>query len=1057
VFYPFATTLVAALLCVADGPMSLQDALANEDPAALARAVRTSGDAGRGAVVFYQKHLACTTCHGDVGNDSPTLGPDLAKLGQAVTDAYLIESILDPSRTIKAGFEPVTIATVDGRTLSGLLVENRPERVVLRDPAQGGKLVTVTGAEVESRKVGGASVMPPALANALGSRQEFLDLVRYLRDVADGGPARARALRPDPSRLVLPPLPDFERSIDHAGLIAGLRPANLKSGEAIYERVCATCHGTIDRPGSMPTSLRFGSGRFKNGSDPYALYRTLTDGFSQMPAQRWMVPRQKYDVIHYIREEFLRKDNPSQYAKVDRPYLATLPKGTSQGPAPVVSESWKDMNYGHSLMATVEVAPGNFAYKGVCVRLDPGPGGVSKGQVWSVYDHDTMTLEAAWTGRDFIDWRGINFNGQHAIHPTITGKALFANNPGPGWANPKTGQFDDPRSKGRDGRPYGPLPREWLRYRGLYHHGDRAILAYTVGDAEVLELPELETDPGHPEVPVIARTFEVEPHAGELRVRVAPAGLLATIVGEGADLEAKVGETLLSFPASRGTTRIKVLTCSSAISTRVLTAYAAGGSPRPEPLDPLTRGGPSRWPQVLKTSLIKGRDDGPFAVDILTHPASNPWSGRMRLSGLDFLPGGKSLAVCDWDGDVWRVDGIDDPAGALTWRRIASGLFQPLGLKVVNGAIYVACRDQIAILRDFNGDGETDFVECFNSDHEVTEHFHEFAMDLQTDSAGNFYYAKGARHALKALVPQHGTLLRVSPDGARTDILATGFRAPNGVLVNPDGTFFLTDQEGFWTPKNRINHVQVGRFYGNMWGYHDVTDPSDAAMEPPVVWITNAVDRSPSEIVRVPSKQWGPLEGALLSLSYGYGKVFIVPHEAVHGRMQGGVSPLPIPQFPTGVMRGLFHPVDGSLYTCGMFAWAGTQEQPGGLYRIRPTGKPSYLPIGLHARHDEMAITFTDALDPATAADPTRFNVKVWSLRRSERYGSNHIGERPLTVRASRLAVDGKSVVLDIPDIAPTQGMEIRYSLKGRDGSTVVGTIDNTIHALGDGGLVNVP
>ena len=26
----------------------------------------------------------------------------------------------------------------------------------------------------------------------------------------------------------------------------------------------------------------------------------------------------------------------------------------------------------------------------------------------------------------------------------------------------------------------------------------------------------------------------------------------------------------------------------------------------------------------------------------------------------------------------------------------------------------------------------------------------------------------------------------------RTDILATGFRAPNGVCVNPDGTFFLT-------------------------------------------------------------------------------------------------------------------------------------------------------------------------------------------------------------------------------------------------------------------------
>ncbi len=48
------------------------------------------------------------------------------------------------------------------------------------------------------------------------------------------------------------------------------------------------------------------------------------------------------------------------------------------------------------------------------------------------------------------------------------------------------------------------------------------------------------------------------------------------------------------------------------------------------------------------------------------------------------------------------------------------------------------------LLHDLNGDGETDFYECFNNDHQVTEHFHEFAMGLQTDAEGNFYYAKAA-------------------------------------------------------------------------------------------------------------------------------------------------------------------------------------------------------------------------------------------------------------------------------------------------------------------------
>ena len=100
---------------------------------------------------------------------------------------------------------------------------------------------------------------------------------------------------------------------------------------------------------------------------------------------------------------------------------------------------------------------------------------------------------------------------------------------------------------------------------------------------------------------------------------------------------------------------------------------------------------------------------------------------------------GDRLAVCSWDGDVWLVSGIlgqfnvdqnkkAEPSSStpprprqLTWRRIANGLFQPLGLKIVDDQIYVTCRDQLAVLRDLNGDGETDFIECFNSDHQVTE------------------------------------------------------------------------------------------------------------------------------------------------------------------------------------------------------------------------------------------------------------------------------------------------------------------------------------------------
>ena len=87
----------------------------------------------------------------------------------------------------------------------------------------------------------------------------------------------------------------------------------FKRGEAIYSRLCVNCHGTHDRPGSLPTSLRFANGAFKRGSDPYSMYLTLTHGFGQMQPQTWMVPAQKYDVIHYIREAYLKPRNPKQY------------------------------------------------------------------------------------------------------------------------------------------------------------------------------------------------------------------------------------------------------------------------------------------------------------------------------------------------------------------------------------------------------------------------------------------------------------------------------------------------------------------------------------------------------------------------------------------------------------------------------------------------------------------------------------------------------------------------------------------------------------------------
>src|SRR5262249_14012470 len=131
------------------------------------------------------------------------------------------------------------------------------------------------------------------------------------------------------------------------------------------------------------------------------------------------------------------------------------------------------------------------------------------------FDHDTLRFAAAWSGDGFIDWRGINFNGQHAIHPKLVGDVTVANPTGPGWADPETGRFDDTRLKGRDDRRYGPLPKNWAQYKGTYQFGDQTIISYTVGGAGVLESFGVESDAKQPGTVIYTRTLEIGPSTKE--------------------------------------------------------------------------------------------------------------------------------------------------------------------------------------------------------------------------------------------------------------------------------------------------------------------------------------------------------------------------------------------------------------------------------------------------------------------------------------------------------------------------------------------------------------
>ncbi|WP_373520952.1 DUF6797 domain-containing protein, partial [Aquiflexum sp.] len=820
-------------------------------------------------------------------------------------------------------------------------------------------------------------------------------------------------------------LPEYEKNIDHKGLLTALgdrHGESIRTGEHIYNNLCFNCHGNKEQEGSIPNAFKFWKDSFKVGKDPYSIYQTLTRGYGSMPPQVNLSPVEKYDIINYLREAFLQKDNPEQFFEIDSVYLASLPTGSSTGPAPKEFKPWAEMDYGNFLINTYELvglnaAPrerssgpiqplkdenyinSNFAYKGIAVRLDQGEGGVAAGKGWMMFDHDLMRVAGAWTGEGFIDWEAILFNGRHNISPRTAGDLHFENPVVPAWANPNTGAFEDPRFMARDKRKFGPLPREWAHYKGLYQYRDRVIISYTVGQAKILETFGMETFEDHP---VFTRTLNITSSDKPLKMRIAPSGTAVAILGEGGVLKDQDGFVLMELPSSQSL-KIKLLIAKK--GTKGLQAYAKDSN-SPESLEQLIKGGPARYPQKLTSEVLKGEQEGPFQVDILNPPFDSPWKNQFRLSGLDFFRDTNKGVICSTDGDVWLVEGFTKNAGNLTWQRIASGLFQPLGIKVIKEEIFVTCRDQVVRLHDYNGDRETDFYESFNNDHQVTDHFHEFAMGLQADKDGNLYYAKSARHAREALVPQHGTLIKVSKDGLKTEIMANGFRAANGVCINPDGTFIVTDQEGHWNPMNRINWVKKGGFYGNMFGYNPPADSTENGMELPLVWVERERDQSPSELLWVDSKKWGALNGKLLNFSYGYGKIFVVPFEKIGEQVQGGIFELPIPRFSTGVMRGRFNPGDEQLYLCGLSAWGSTQPQLGGLYRIRKVEKPMVIPIGIKATSKGIELTFTDLLDEGSINNISNYTVRTWDLLRSRKYGSKHYNEKTLEVTKAVLGKD---------------------------------------------------
>ncbi len=146
-----------------------------------------SGDPGKGESLFRDpKGLACAKCH-VVGGQGGAVGPDLSGVGAKYPREELIRSVLYPSSQIFSGYEPVVVATADGRVLTGVVKSDTPQGLVIEDA--DAKRIEIPADQIDERKASDVSLMPTGLAEGL-TPADFADLIAYLESLKETPPAR---------------------------------------------------------------------------------------------------------------------------------------------------------------------------------------------------------------------------------------------------------------------------------------------------------------------------------------------------------------------------------------------------------------------------------------------------------------------------------------------------------------------------------------------------------------------------------------------------------------------------------------------------------------------------------------------------------------------------------------------------------------------------------------------------------------------------------------------------------------------------------------------------
>jgi putative heme-binding domain-containing protein len=144
-------------------------------------------DRERGRMLFGE--AKCFACH-SFDNEGGALGPDLTGVAGRFSARDLLESIIEPNKVISDQYSAVTIGTIDGKLITGRIVNLSGDSYsVMTDLLQPNDVVRVDRRRVEFTETSKVSMMPSGTLDTL-NEDEVLDLLAYL--LSHGGTKEKR-------------------------------------------------------------------------------------------------------------------------------------------------------------------------------------------------------------------------------------------------------------------------------------------------------------------------------------------------------------------------------------------------------------------------------------------------------------------------------------------------------------------------------------------------------------------------------------------------------------------------------------------------------------------------------------------------------------------------------------------------------------------------------------------------------------------------------------------------------------------------------------------------